>query len=152
MAPKLKIIPLGGLGEIGKNITALEFGKDILLIDCGMGFPEDDMYGVDIVIPDFTYLENLMKNLPEGVEKTIVVMHVPPFDLEFNNNVANVFQLYLKEFPGLLCCLNGHAHRYLVHEPYSDGIPYIQTPCAKSREYLLFTINEEGYEHEVIHY
>lgn len=58
MAPKLKIIPLGGLGEIGKNITAFEFGKDILLVDCGMGFPEDDMYGVDIVIPDFTYLKN----------------------------------------------------------------------------------------------
>lgn len=56
MASKLKIIPLGGLGEIGKNITAVEYGKDIIIIDCGMGFPEDDMYGVDIVIPDFTYL------------------------------------------------------------------------------------------------
>lgn len=58
MAQKLKIIPLGGLGEIGKNVTAIEFGKDIIIIDCGMGFPEDDMYGVDIVIPDFTYLKN----------------------------------------------------------------------------------------------
>lgn len=58
MAPKLKIIPLGGLGEIGKNVTAIEFGKDIIVVDCGMGFPEDDMYGVDIVIPDFTYLKN----------------------------------------------------------------------------------------------
>ena len=58
MAPKLKIIPLGGLGEIGKNVTAFEFGQDIMIVDCGMGFPEDDMYGVDIVIPDFTYLKN----------------------------------------------------------------------------------------------
>ena len=58
MAPKLKIIPLGGLGEIGKNVTAIEFGKDILIVDCGMGFPEDDMYGVDIVVPDFTYLKS----------------------------------------------------------------------------------------------
>ncbi len=58
MASKLKIIPLGGLGEIGKNITAVEYGKDIIIIDCGMGFPEDDMYGVDIVIPDFTYLKS----------------------------------------------------------------------------------------------
>ena len=58
MAPKLKIIPLGGLGEIGKNVTAIEFGRDIIVVDCGMGFPEDDMYGVDIVIPDFTYLKN----------------------------------------------------------------------------------------------
>ena len=58
MASKLKIIPLGGLGEIGKNITAIEYGKDILMIDCGMGFPEDDMYGVDVVIPDFSYLKS----------------------------------------------------------------------------------------------
>ena len=57
MASKLKIIPLGGLGEIGKNVTAFEYGKDIIVLDCGMGFPEDDMYGVDIVIPDFTYLK-----------------------------------------------------------------------------------------------
>lgn len=57
MASKLKLIPLGGLGEIGKNITAVEYGRDILLIDCGMGFPENDMYGVDVVIPDFSYLK-----------------------------------------------------------------------------------------------
>ena len=56
MAEKLKIIPLGGLDEIGKNITAVEYGNDIIIIDCGMGFPEDDMYGVDLVIPDVTYL------------------------------------------------------------------------------------------------
>ena len=58
MVSKLKIIPLGGLGEIGKNMTALEFGNDIIVVDCGMGFPDDDMYGVDIVLPDFTYLKN----------------------------------------------------------------------------------------------
>jgi ribonuclease J len=56
MAEKLKIIPLGGLGEIGKNLTVYEFGADIIIVDCGMGFPDDDMYGVDIVIPDVTYL------------------------------------------------------------------------------------------------
>ena len=56
MADKLKIIPLGGLNEIGKNMTVLEYGKDMIVIDCGLGFPEDDMYGVDLVIPDVTYL------------------------------------------------------------------------------------------------
>ena len=56
MAEKLKIISLGGLNEIGKNITVLEYGKDIIIIDCGLGFPEDDMYGVDLVIADMTYL------------------------------------------------------------------------------------------------
>ena len=56
MAEKLKIIPLGGLDEIGKNITVLEYGKDMIVVDCGVGFPEEDMYGVDLVIPDFSYL------------------------------------------------------------------------------------------------
>ena len=56
MAEKLKIIPLGGLNEIGKNMTVLEYGKDMIVIDCGLGFPEDEMYGVDLVIPDVTYL------------------------------------------------------------------------------------------------
>ena len=54
---KLKVIPLGGLHEVGKNITVFEYGNDIIIVDCGVGFPEDDMLGVDLVIPDITYLE-----------------------------------------------------------------------------------------------
>ncbi len=53
---KLNIISLGGLNEIGKNLTVYEYGSDIIIVDVGMGFPDDDMYGVDVVIPDFTYL------------------------------------------------------------------------------------------------
>ena len=56
MAEKLKIISLGGLNEIGKNLTVYEYGNDIVVVDCGMGFPDDDMYGIDVVIPDFSYL------------------------------------------------------------------------------------------------
>ncbi len=63
MAEKLKIIPLGGLDEIGKNITVLEYGKDMIVIDCGVGFPDEDMYGVDLVIPDFSYLVQNAKKL-----------------------------------------------------------------------------------------
>ena len=63
MAEKLKIIPLGGLDEIGKNCTVLEYGKDMIVIDCGVGFPDEDMYGVDLVIPDFSYLVQNAKKL-----------------------------------------------------------------------------------------
>ena len=56
MAEKLKIISLGGLNEIGKNLTVYEYGNDMIVVDVGMGFPDDDMYGIDVVIPDVTYL------------------------------------------------------------------------------------------------
>ena len=56
MAEKLKIIALGGLNEIGKNLTVYEYGNDIIVVDVGMGFPDDEMYGIDVVIPDFSYL------------------------------------------------------------------------------------------------
>ncbi|MBQ6795438.1 MAG: ribonuclease J [Clostridia bacterium] len=53
---KIKVIPLGGLGEIGKNLTVFEYGNEIIVLDCGMAFPDEDMPGVDAVIPDITYL------------------------------------------------------------------------------------------------
>ena len=67
---KLKIIPLGGLQEVGKNITVLEYENDIIVLDCGLAFPDDDMLGVDLVIPDTAYLE---KNLDKI--KGIVLTH-----------------------------------------------------------------------------
>ena len=54
---KLKVFSLGGHGEVGKNMTVLEYGNDIIIIDCGVAFPQDEMLGIDLVIPDFTYLE-----------------------------------------------------------------------------------------------
>jgi ribonuclease J len=67
---KLKIIPLGGLGEIGKNITVFEFGDDIIVIDCGMAFPDDEMLGIDLVLPDTTYLTKNMERI-----KGIILTH-----------------------------------------------------------------------------
>ncbi|MEG2639650.1 MAG: MBL fold metallo-hydrolase, partial [Clostridiales bacterium] len=59
---KVSLIPLGGLGEIGKNMTVVKYGNSLLIIDCGMMFPDDDMPGIDTVIADYSYLmENKTK-------------------------------------------------------------------------------------------
>ena len=67
---KLKIIPLGGLHEIGKNITVFEYENEIIVVDCGLSFPEDDMLGIDLVIPDITYLEKNVDKI-----KGLVITH-----------------------------------------------------------------------------
>ena len=67
---KLKIIPLGGLHEIGKNITVFEYENEIIVVDCGLSFPEDDMLGIDLVIPDITYLEKNVEKI-----KGLVITH-----------------------------------------------------------------------------
>jgi len=66
MPEKLKIIPLGGLRGIGENITVYEYGGDIVVVDCGMGFPDGDTLGIDLVIPDITYLK-MHKNRIRGI-------------------------------------------------------------------------------------
>jgi ribonuclease J len=60
---KIKIIALGGLNEIGKNITAIEFKDEIIIIDCGLKFPDEEMFGIDVVIPDVSYLVKNMEKV-----------------------------------------------------------------------------------------
>ena len=67
---KLRIIPLGGLEQIGMNITAFEYEDSIVVVDCGLAFPEDDMLGIDLVIPDVTYLKDNIQNV-----KGFVITH-----------------------------------------------------------------------------
>ena len=72
---KLKIIPLGGLEQIGMNITAFEYEDSIIVVDCGLAFPDDEMLGIDLVIPDITYLkENASK--VKGLVITLSLIHI----------------------------------------------------------------------------
>ncbi len=104
-------------------------------------------------VPNFDFIERELNNLPDEVEKTVFAMHVKPFDMEFNNNVAKVFQLYLNQFPNVQFCVYGHGHKVAVDDLFEDGIIYYQCPWPKKRIYLLFTIKEDGtYDYETIEY
>ena len=95
-AKKLKIIPLGGLNEIGKNLTVFEYGKDIIVLDCGIAFPDEEMLGVDLVIPDFNYL---IKNANNPVRE-LVCSYIDQNGYNVKQPIAPVYVLspeHLKE-------------------------------------------------------
>ena len=119
MKPKLKIIPLGGLSEIGKNMTVLEFGNDIIIIDAGMGFPDESMYGIDVVLQDISYLNAnkdkirglilthghedhiggvpyLIKNINVPIYTTLLTASLVELKLEENNQLTNT-QIFTKK-------------------------------------------------------
>ena len=89
MVSPLRVIPLGGCGEIGKNMTAFEYGKNIVLIDCGIMFPENDMLGIDFILPDWQYLRD-KKDLIRG----IIVTHG-------HEDHTGGLPYLLKEFPDI---------------------------------------------------
>lgn len=69
-AGTLRVIPLGGVGEVGKNMTAVEYERDLILLDAGGKFPEDDQRGIDLIIPDVTYVQQRLNNL-----RAILITH-----------------------------------------------------------------------------
>lgn len=102
-------------------------------------------------VPDFKFIEQQHKDERAEYEKTIFAMHVRPYSEQFNNNVANVFQRYIKEFRKLQFCLNAHDHWAQVDDLFNDGVMYYGTPSVAKREYLLLTIKpDDTYDYEVI--
>lgn len=101
-------------------------------------------------IPDFQFLRHERDSFPAEATRTIFAMHVKPYDEQFNNNVAEIFESYILTFPSPLCCVYGHGHKLAADDLFGDGLMYYQCSNIKDRNYLLFTINEEGYEYEVV--
>ena len=103
-------------------------------------------------IPDFDYIEEEIVKDKDKFDRTIVVMHAPPYSDQFNNNVCKAFRRYLDFFPGLMCCVYGHNHVDKVFEMYDDGLLFYGIDCAEHRNYRIFTITPDGYEVEKIVY
>lgn len=101
-------------------------------------------------VPNLDFMEEQIHSDTSEFDRTIICMHARPFCEQFNNNVAKVFQLYVKYFPGLMFCVNGHEHCKSVQELYNDGVVYYGVDNAEHRSFLLFTITPDGYEYESV--
>lgn len=107
-------------------------------------------YDYIAAVPNFDYMETEMEMDRERFDRTILVMHAPPYSDQFNNNVCKAFRRYLDFFPGLICCVYGHNHNDLVDDIYDDGLLFYGIDCAKHRRYRIFTFTPDGYEMEQI--
>lgn len=103
-------------------------------------------------VPNFDFIENELLHFPVKAEKTVCAMHAKPYTEQFDNNVARVFQYALNEFPSLQFCVNGHGHNFAVEDIFGDGVLYYECDNVSKRTYLLFTVNDEGYEYERVYF
>ena len=101
-------------------------------------------------VPDFSFLKEELQDSTRHYNRTVVAMHARPGSEQFDNNVKDVFQLYIREFPSLLFCLNAHNHQLQVEDLFDDGIIYYGCSNIAKRNYLLFTLTPDNYTYEVI--
>lgn len=109
-------------------------------------------YDYMAAVPNFDFMEEEMTRDSTRFERTVVVMHAPPYCEQFNNNVCKAFRRYLDFFPGLMCCVYGHNHNDDVVDIYGDGLIFYGIDCAENRNYRIMTITPDGYEMEQIYY
>lgn len=103
-------------------------------------------------VPNLDYMEGEIGKDSLLYDRTVVCMHARPYSEQFNNNVAKVFHHYVKSFPGLMFCMNGHDHCKQAEDIYGDGVMYYGVDCAEHRSYMVFTITVNGYDYEIVHY
>lgn len=103
-------------------------------------------------VPNFDFLEEEMTKDSARFDRSILVMHAPPYSDQFNNNVCKAFRRYLDFLPGLMCCVYGHCHNNETNDYYDDGLMFYGIDCAEHRNYRIFTITPDGYEEELVYY
>ena len=110
-------------------------------------------YDYSVDIPNFSFIREDLGSLPSNVQRTVVAMHAQPTSEQFNNNVSELFEYEIRQYPGLAFCMCGHGHHTQVNEWFGDGVLYYECAAAKQREYLVFTLKEEGgYNYEIVEY
>ena len=102
-------------------------------------------------VPDFDFMLEEIKPADDH-DRTIFVMHVPPGDIEFNNNVKMTFAYQIKQSQNLLFCLHAHTHTFAINDYFDDGTLYYGCDSMQKRSYLLFTVTPEGYDYELVHF
>lgn len=107
-------------------------------------------YDYSSPIPDFDFMESMLDDFPEEACKTVVAMHVPPGDDQFNNNVSKPFESVLLSYPDIQFCLYGHIHSWAENELFDDGLVYYACATIAKKGYYLITIDDQGYEVERI--
>lgn len=109
-------------------------------------------YDYMAAVPNFDFMEQEVMTGSESFDRTVVVMHAPPYSDQFNNNVCKAFRRYLDLFPGLMCCIYGHNHNDVVEDIYGDGLLFYGIDCAEHRNFRVMTITPVGYEMEQVRY
>lgn len=107
-------------------------------------------YDYSTPVPDFEFIISEMKDSTWLGEQTVVVMHAPPGSDQFNNNVKEVFQDYIRRFPRLRFCLHAHNHQVQVQDLFDDGVLYYGCANIGKRNYLKFTLTANDYTYEAI--
>lgn len=103
-------------------------------------------------IPNLDYMEDEIVADSADFDRTIILMHAPPFCEQFNNNVSKAFEHYVNLFPGLMFCVAGHAHSISCTDYYNDGNLYYGIDCMDHHNYHIFTITPTGYSYEIVYF